>query len=171
MVDFTAKRPWIKKLVTKVGGILLTTIFKYFVDCFISFDDIFKKSFKFVCPLSRLTSKVALTENTSLLVFLVSFKHVYFICRKEDFEVLTIEINHFQILSQDNIIKLMSSSYGLVVHLNEQGEITRTLQDPTGGKVPSVSEVEDHHGVLYLGSYFLPHISKLYLTDVKDEPA
>ncbi|WAR19770.1 APMAP-like protein, partial [Mya arenaria] len=63
------------------------------------------------------------------------------------------------------------ANYGLVVHLNEEGEITRTLHDPSGNKIPAVSEVEDRGGQLYFGSYYLPYISKLYLSDVKDVPS
>ncbi|XP_052767700.1 adipocyte plasma membrane-associated protein-like [Mya arenaria] len=76
-----------------------------------------------------------------------------------------------KILSQETIIKYMSANYGLVVHLNEEGEITRTLHDPSGNKIPAVSEVEDRGGQLYFGSYYLPYISKLYLSDVKDVPS
>jgi len=64
------------------------------------------------------------------------------------------------------MIKLMPK-YGMVVHLSEQGEITLSLHDPTGIKVPCVSEVEESGGVLYLGSYNLPYLSKIYLSDVK----
>ena len=71
-----------------------------------------------------------------------------------------------QFLSQDAIMKLIPK-YGLLVHLDESGIITKTLHDPSGTKVPSVSEVEDKDGVLYLGSYLLPYISKIYLTDLK----
>lgn len=55
----------------------------------------------------------------------------------------------------------------MIVHLNEQGEITLTLHDPSGTKVPNISEVEEAGGVLYLGSYYLPFLSKVYLSDVK----
>ena len=57
--------------------------------------------------------------------------------------------------------------YGLVLHLNEQGEITGSLHDPTGTKVPAVSEVEDKNGILYMGSYNLPYLSKLNLNSIK----
>ncbi|XP_052275147.1 adipocyte plasma membrane-associated protein-like isoform X2 [Dreissena polymorpha] len=75
-----------------------------------------------------------------------------------------------KIFSQDAIIKLLSTfnPYGMVIHLNELGEITQSLHDPTGAKISAVSEVEDRDGVLYLGSYYSPFLSKLYLTDIKN---
>lgn len=57
--------------------------------------------------------------------------------------------------------------YGLVIEINSEGEITRSLHDPTAEKVPSASEVEDHNGVLYLGSYYLPYLSRLHLAKLK----
>ena len=62
----------------------------------------------------------------------------------------------------------MVASYGLVVELNDLGHITRSLHDPSGKVIPSVSEVEDTGTVLYLGSYNLPFLSKLYSTDILD---
>lgn len=55
----------------------------------------------------------------------------------------------------------------MIVHLNEQGEITFTLHDPTGDRLYSISEVEESRGVLYIGSYHLPFLSKLYISDFK----
>lgn len=71
-----------------------------------------------------------------------------------------------KIISQETIIKLVPK-YGLILEISSEGEIIRSLHDPTATKVPSVSEVEDKDGVLYLGSYFLPHMSRLYLGRLK----
>ena len=57
--------------------------------------------------------------------------------------------------------------YGLIVHLNEKGEITKSLHDPTGAKITAVSEVEDKNGVLYMGSYNLPYLSTLNYNAIK----
>lgn len=65
------------------------------------------------------------------------------------------------------IIKLLPR-YGLVVQLNEHGDIVRSLHDPSGSVLPCVSEVEDTGTVLYLGSYNLPFLSKLYANDILD---
>lgn len=61
----------------------------------------------------------------------------------------------------------MIPKYGLAIEINEDGKIIRSLHDPTGQVVPAVSEIEDKDGVLYLGSYNLPFLSRLYLRSLK----
>ncbi|KAJ8309300.1 hypothetical protein KUTeg_014174, partial [Tegillarca granosa] len=61
------------------------------------------------------------------------------------------------------LITKMIPKYGLAIEINEDGKIIRSLHDPTGQVVPAVSEIEDKDGVLYLGSYNLPFLSRLYL--------
>ena len=56
--------------------------------------------------------------------------------------------------------------YGLVVELNENGQIIRSLHDPAGVLFPSVSEVQEENGILYLGSSDRPFIGKLSLTQL-----
>ncbi|XP_071511647.1 adipocyte plasma membrane-associated protein-like [Diadema antillarum] len=51
--------------------------------------------------------------------------------------------------------------YGLIIELNQEGEIVQSLHDPTGNVVQSVSEVLDTGSALYLGSYHAPHLLKL----------
>ena len=72
----------------------------------------------------------------------------------------------FQLFSQEVLISLIPK-YGLILHLNQNGEITESLHDPTGTKIPSVSEIEDKNGILYMGSYNLPYLSKLNLKSIK----
>lgn len=72
-----------------------------------------------------------------------------------------------KIFSQE-ILVLMAPKYGMVVRLDEKGSIVQSLHDPSGKTIPAVSEVEDTGSVLYLGSYNLPFLSKLYLSDIKD---
>ncbi|KAK6180849.1 hypothetical protein SNE40_008827 [Patella caerulea] len=67
-----------------------------------------------------------------------------------------------KIVSQETLIKLVPK-YGLLIELNNQGEIIRSFHDPTGEKVPAISEAEEKDGVVYLGSYNLPYMSKLNL--------
>lgn len=52
-------------------------------------------------------------------------------------------------------------SAGMIVELDTNGSIIRSLQDVTGNTVPSVSEVEEVGSVLYLGSYSHPYLTKL----------
>ena len=55
------------------------------------------------------------------------------------------------------------SKHGLVVELNEDGQIVRSLHDPSGTLFPSVSEVEEENGILYLGSIDRPFVGRLSL--------
>lgn len=72
-----------------------------------------------------------------------------------------------KIFSQEVIIQLLPK-YGLVVQLNEHGDIVRSLHDPSGKVISHVSEVEDTGPILYLGSYNLPFLSELYASDILD---
>ncbi|XP_076464184.1 adipocyte plasma membrane-associated protein-like [Babylonia areolata] len=53
--------------------------------------------------------------------------------------------------------------HGLVVELDKDGNILRSLHDPQGHHVPAVSEAMERDGVLHLGSYYLPYMSRVYL--------
>ncbi|XP_072032589.1 adipocyte plasma membrane-associated protein-like [Amphiura filiformis] len=56
--------------------------------------------------------------------------------------------------------------YGLVVELDENGKIIRSLHDPTGQTITGVSEVLDLGSHLYFGSYDAPFIGKLSYQNV-----
>lgn len=58
---------------------------------------------------------------------------------------------------------LLSIRYGMIVEVDESGTILRSLHDPTGQVITAISEVEDDHGTLYLGSYNGPFLGKLLL--------
>ena len=60
----------------------------------------------------------------------------------------------------------MIPKYGLLIEIDNEGNILRSFHDPTGKVVPSVSEVEEHDGILYMGSYYLPYISTLDLREL-----
>ena len=50
--------------------------------------------------------------------------------------------------------------HGLVIELDKKdGSIVRSLHDAEGLVVPSVSQVTEYKGYLYLGSYYLNHIA------------
>ena len=57
---------------------------------------------------------------------------------------------------------------GRVVQIDESGTIVRTLHDASGKTVYTVSEVEDHQGTLYLGSFKAPFIGKIDLTRLQE---
>ncbi len=50
--------------------------------------------------------------------------------------------------------------YGLVVALNEKGEIVESLQDPTGEHLYEVTSAQEYGGYLYLGSLEADRIGK-----------
>jgi sugar lactone lactonase YvrE len=53
--------------------------------------------------------------------------------------------------------------YGLVVELDEQGRIVRSLHDPEGTRIPQVTSVREHGGALYLGSVDYPWLGRYRL--------
>ncbi|XP_076442475.1 adipocyte plasma membrane-associated protein-like [Babylonia areolata] len=69
----------------------------------------------------------------------------------------------FAKLFPQELIVSVVPKYGLIIEMNEEGEIIRSLHDPTGTKVPATSEGEEKDGVLYMGSYNLPFLSRVSL--------
>jgi len=67
--------------------------------------------------------------------------------------------------------------YGLVLALDEQGEITQSLHDPTGKHLKEVTSAREYGGYLYLGSLHNDRIGKYKLpnkpnsADVKNRAA
>jgi len=53
--------------------------------------------------------------------------------------------------------------YGLMLTLDEEGRVTRSLHDPDGVHVPTITSVEEHQGWLYLGSLTAPHLARVRL--------
>ncbi|MBW2458928.1 MAG: hypothetical protein JRI68_30800 [Deltaproteobacteria bacterium] len=53
--------------------------------------------------------------------------------------------------------------YGLVLALDEEGQIVRSLHDPDGTHVPTITSVEEHQGFLYFGSLTAQHLARLKL--------
>ena len=51
--------------------------------------------------------------------------------------------------------------YGLVLGLNEIGEVTHNLQDPSGEIVKEITSVQEHDGIIYLGTLHNDRIGKL----------
>ena len=56
--------------------------------------------------------------------------------------------------------------HGLVIELNSNGDIIRSLHDPTGQLFSSVSEVEEENNVLYLGSNNRNFVGRLNLSQL-----
>ena len=49
----------------------------------------------------------------------------------------------------------------LIIELDEQGNIIRSLHDPDGERFSRISEVEEDAGHLYIGSFCVPYIGKV----------
>lgn len=71
----------------------------------------------------------------------------------------------FKVFSQDVLMKFVPR-YSLVAELHEGGVCTRSFHDPGGLVAAYVSEVHEHDGSLYLGSFRSPYIAKLDLSQV-----
>lgn len=53
--------------------------------------------------------------------------------------------------------------YGFVVALDENAQVTESLHDPTGERVPQVTSAWEHEGWLYLGNLTEPYLSRVRL--------
>lgn len=54
-----------------------------------------------------------------------------------------------------------SNKYGFVVALDEQGNVTGTLQDPTGKHLYDITSAQEYAGYLYIGSLHADRIGRL----------
>jgi sugar lactone lactonase YvrE len=54
-------------------------------------------------------------------------------------------------------------TYGLVIQLDEQGNILASFHDPTGRHLQEITSVEEHEGYIYLGSLHNDRIGRLRL--------
>eukprot|EP00918_Siedleckia_nematoides_P027632 GHVU01059557.1.p1 GENE.GHVU01059557.1~~GHVU01059557.1.p1 ORF type:complete len:428 (-),score=40.76 GHVU01059557.1:198-1481(-) len=57
--------------------------------------------------------------------------------------------------------------YGILVEIDDNGQIVRSLQDPTGKHLNAVSEIEEVDGTLYFGSFMAPYLAKLDLNKLE----
>lgn len=55
----------------------------------------------------------------------------------------------------------------MIIELDQEGLIKRSLHDPTGEVVGSVSEVLDTGDALYLGSFHAPYLVKVDMKTAK----
>ena len=63
-----------------------------------------------------------------------------------------------------------SSKMGMVLELDDKGEIIRSLQDPQGAVYSSVSEVQEENGILFIASPTKTFIGVLRLPPVEQRP-
>uniref|UniRef100_A0A2K5CJ45 Adipocyte plasma membrane-associated protein n=1 Tax=Aotus nancymaae TaxID=37293 RepID=A0A2K5CJ45_AOTNA len=71
----------------------------------------------------------------------------------------------FKLFSQETVMKFVPR-YSLVLELSDSGAFRRSLHDPDGLVVPYISEVHEHDGYLYLGSFRSPFLCRLSLQSV-----
>uniref|UniRef100_A0A5F8AJE0 Adipocyte plasma membrane-associated protein n=1 Tax=Macaca mulatta TaxID=9544 RepID=A0A5F8AJE0_MACMU len=71
----------------------------------------------------------------------------------------------FKLFSQETVMKFVPR-YSLVLELSDSGAFRRSLHDPDGLVAAYVSEVHEHDGHLYLGSFRSPFLCRLSLQAV-----
>ncbi|XP_045041068.1 adipocyte plasma membrane-associated protein isoform X3 [Desmodus rotundus] len=71
----------------------------------------------------------------------------------------------FKLFSQEMVMKFLPW-YSLVLELSNSGAFRRSLHDPDGQAAIYVSEVHEHDGHLYLGSFKAPFLGRLNLHSV-----
>ncbi|KAG7465507.1 Adipocyte plasma membrane-associated [Solea senegalensis] len=71
----------------------------------------------------------------------------------------------FKLFSHEVLNKFVTR-YSLVAELHDGGVCTRSFHDPSGLVLAYISEVHEHDGSLYLGSFHSPYVGKLDLNDV-----
>jgi len=62
-----------------------------------------------------------------------------------------------------NFLQPRQQRFGMVLNINENGEVLRGLFDPNGILVPEAGAVKEFKGVLYMGGDLVPVISKFHL--------
>ena len=58
---------------------------------------------------------------------------------------------------------MFKTNYGMVVRIDEFGNVIESLHDPNGTNVTSSSETLEVGSSLYLGNYYLPFVVKVNL--------
>ncbi|XP_030166095.1 adipocyte plasma membrane-associated protein isoform X1 [Lynx canadensis] len=71
----------------------------------------------------------------------------------------------FKLFSQETVMKFVPR-YSLVLELSDSGAFRRSLHDPDGQVASYISEVHEHDGHLYLGSFRAPFLCRLNLQSV-----
>ncbi|XP_074262264.1 adipocyte plasma membrane-associated protein isoform X1 [Saimiri boliviensis] len=71
----------------------------------------------------------------------------------------------FKLFSQETLMKFVPR-YSLVLELSDSGAFRRSLHDPDGLVATYISEVHEHDGYLYLGSFRSPFLCRLSLQSV-----
>ncbi|XP_035965892.1 adipocyte plasma membrane-associated protein isoform X3 [Halichoerus grypus] len=72
----------------------------------------------------------------------------------------------FKLFSQETVMKFVPR-YSLVLELSDSGAFRRSLHDPDGQVASYISEVHEHDGHLYLGSFRAPFLCRLSLQSVQ----
>lgn len=69
--------------------------------------------------------------------------------------------NLLQFRRGDYVLPLLRR-HGIVIEFDEDGKILRSLQSPDG-KISDLSQVTEHEGYLYLGSFINDYLGRLKL--------
>ncbi|CAH1262052.1 APMAP [Branchiostoma lanceolatum] len=65
-----------------------------------------------------------------------------------------------------NLVLLAAPRYGLIVKIDEAGAIVASYHDPGAKSIAGGSEIHEHDGHLYIGSYFARFIGKLSIEEL-----
>lgn len=71
----------------------------------------------------------------------------------------------FQLFSLEMVMKFVPR-YRLVLKLSDSGAFWRSLHNPDGQVATYISEVHEHDGHLYVGSFRAPFLCRLNLQSV-----
>lgn len=82
----------------------------------------------------------------------------------ESYFIMNLWILLFVLLQLANlrIIADLPINYGIIVEIDDKGNIVQSLQSPSG-KIARISEVLEHNGYLYLGSWRNRFLGRLKL--------
>ncbi|KAL8615677.1 hypothetical protein ACOMHN_034827 [Nucella lapillus] len=69
------------------------------------------------------------------------------------------------LMPKDQLMK-RAPKYGMVLELNQQGQIIRSLHDPHGVNYGAISEVDEYNGNLYLGSFKASFVGKIPMVNL-----
>ncbi|KAJ8794380.1 hypothetical protein J1605_003147 [Eschrichtius robustus] len=145
MLDFLSERPYLKRMIFKPGAATRP----YLQD-----------------------PRSALLQNVPALGCLVFLTVRFRLCLSGALSVTCREVpgvplslqcpSPHPLFSQETVMKFVPR-YSLVLELSDSGAFRRSLHDPDGQVAAYVSEVHEHDGHLYLGSFRSPFLCRLRL--------
>ncbi|GAB6026396.1 hypothetical protein CHUAL_012599 [Chamberlinius hualienensis] len=109
-------------------------------------------------PLSKLGPRTTIRKVLARLVYVIrsAVQYIDYVIPSAYTKIVIYKLTHLSTYVNFN------SSYGLIIEMNEQGEIIRSLHSPQG-TISFISQVTQHGNSLYIGSPWNTYIAKLTL--------